>query len=153
VTRLATGDLAPDFVATTAAGHTVRLADFRGHKAVVLFFYPRNNTFFCTAQACAFRDAYHDFVDAGAEVIGISGNTLAGHQQFAEQRQLPYTLVSDHDGKLRKLFGVPRSLLFIPGRVTYVIDREGVIRYTFNSQFNATGHIKRALEVVRGLGG
>src|SRR5689334_14945153 len=104
------GETAPDFSATCADGRALRLSDFRGQKAVVLFFYPADDTLICTQEACAFRDSYEAFVEAGAEVIGISGDSDASHQAFAGKHRLPFHLISDADGSLRKLFGVPRSL-------------------------------------------
>ena len=146
-----TGDRAPDFTATAHNGETITLADYRGKQAVVLYFYPRDDTPGCTAQACGFRDAYEDFVRAGAVVIGVSSDTLDSHRQFAAGRRLPFLLISDADGALRKSFGVPSTFGVLPGRVTYVIDREGLVRHVFNSQLNPAGHITEALRVVEEL--
>jgi len=145
---LQVGDSAPDFVAQAHDGSTVRLADYRGHQAVVLFFYPQDNTPICTAEACAFRDAYEDFVRAGAVVIGVSGDSLAAHQGFAARRRLPFLLVSDEDGALRRAFVVPRTLGLFPGRVTYVIDKEGIVRHIFNAPLAAGQHVREALQVL-----
>lgn len=145
------GDRAPEFTATAQDGRQVRLADYLGKKTVVLYFYPKDHTSVCTAQACSFRDAYEDFVQAGAEVIGVSSDTAESHRDFAEKQRLPFVLVSDRDQSLRKAFGVPKTLAIIPGRVTYVIDREGVVRHIFNSQLNAGRHIAESLEIVRKL--
>jgi peroxiredoxin Q/BCP len=145
------GDAAPDFTAEAQTGETVRLADFRGRQAVVLFFYPRDNTPTCTAEACAFRDAFEDFVAAGAVVIGVSGDSLQRHRGFAERQRLPFLLVSDADGAIRQAFGVPRTLVLMPGRVTYVIDRQGIVRHIFNSAFAAGQHVTEALAMVRQL--
>jgi peroxiredoxin Q/BCP len=145
------GDRAPDFTATTHDGRQIRLADYLGRKAVVLYFYPKDNTSLCTAQACSFRDSYEDFVQAGAEVIGVSSDNPESHREFAARQRLPFILVSDQDQSLRKAFGVPKTLAFLPGRVTYVIDREGIVRHVFNSQLNAKGHIAESLETVRKL--
>src|SRR5581483_10199990 len=86
---LSPGDPAPDFTAETHTGQRVSLADFRGKQAVVVFFYPKDGTSICTREACAFRDAYEDFVKAGATVIGVSADTLDRHRRFADERQLP----------------------------------------------------------------
>lgn len=145
------GDLAPDFTATSQTGAAVSLAEYRGRQAVVLYFYPRDFTPGCTAQACSFRDHYAEFVEAGAVVIGVSGNTAESHERFASHKQLPFLLVSDHDGSLRRRYGVPKTLWLLPGRVTYVIDRKGVVRLVFNSPWNAAAHIAEALAVVRSL--
>lgn len=143
------GDAAPDFSATDADGETVTLSQFQGKQAVVLYFYPHDNTPVCTTEACAFRDAYQDFVDLGAEVIGVSSDSDDSHRSFANQHKLPFHLIADGDGALRKLFGVPNTLFVLPGRVTYVIDREGIVRLKFNSQLFGNKHIEEALAVVR----
>lgn len=145
------GDAAPDFTAETQNGQTISLAEFRGKNVVVLYFYPKDGTSVCTQEACAFRDAYEDFVKAGAVVIGVSADTLERHKSFADQQRLPFMLVSDQDGLLRKAFGVPKALGLLPGRVTYVIDREGIVRHVFNSMFNADKHVTEALAIVREL--
>jgi thioredoxin-dependent peroxiredoxin len=126
------GDLAPDF---PLGEGPARLSDYRGQSNVVLFFYPKADSPACTAEACAFRDAYEDFQQSGTEVIGISADTGESHQKFVNRRKLPYRMVSDADGSLRKLYGVPKTFGLIAGRVTYVIDREGIVRHVFNSQF------------------
>jgi len=149
--HIAIGDRAPQFTATAHTGQGVALADYLGKQVVVLFFYPRDGTPVCTAEACGFRDAYADFVAAGAAVIGVSVNSLERHRQFAAERHLPFLLMSDHDQALQKAFGVPRLLGFLPGRTTYVIDKEGVVRHVFTSHFAAGRHIDEALRVVREL--
>jgi peroxiredoxin Q/BCP len=151
MTAIQVGDKAPLFSAEAHDGKQVALADLIGRQTVVLFFYPRDGTAVCTAEACAFRDAYETFVTAGATVIGISGDSLDRHRAFAQERKLPFLLISDEDGSIRRLFGVPKTLGLIPGRVTYVIDREGVVRHVFNSQFSAGNHVSEALEIVRRL--
>jgi peroxiredoxin Q/BCP len=118
---------------------------------VVLYFYPQDGTAVCTAQACAFRDAYEDFVKAGAVVIGVSGDSEKSHEQFAASKRLPFLLVSDADGAIRAAFGVPKTLWLLPGRVTYVIDKQGIVRHVFNSAFTAGRHVAEALDVVRKL--
>ena len=145
------GDHAPDFTVLAHTGQQVSLADFHGKTAVVLYFYPRDGTPVCTKEACAFRDAYEDFAKAGAVVIGVSGDSLDRHRDFASGQRLPFLLASDEDGSLRKSFGVPRTLGILPGRVTYVIDKEGIVRHVFNSLFSADRHVAEALEIVRGL--
>ncbi|MFN6190243.1 MAG: peroxiredoxin [Planctomycetia bacterium] len=122
---LTVGDPAPHFEAVLQDGSTFKLADLLGKKIVVLFFYPKDHTPVCTKEACAFRDSYEKFVAAGAEVIGVSSDSAASHRSFAEKHRLPFPIISDHDRGLRRVFGVPNPLGFIPGRVTYVIDRQG----------------------------
>ena len=143
------GDRAPDFTAATHTGQPISLADYRGKQAVVLFFYPRDNTPTCTAEACAFRDSLADFAEAGAVVIGISGDSLDRHREFAERHRLPYLLISDADGAIRQAFGVARVWGILPGRVTYVIDRAGIVRRIFNATFAANQHVTEALQMVR----
>lgn len=145
------GDPAPDFTAATQDGREIKLSDYIGKNSVVVFFYPKDNTPICTAEVCSFRDAYEDFVAAGAEVIGISSDSRESHEEFASKQRLPFILVSDSDRSIRKAFGVPKSLAIMPGRVTYVIDRQGIVRHVFNSQFNADKHISESLEMVRKL--
>jgi thioredoxin-dependent peroxiredoxin len=145
------GDQAPDFTLPTQAGDTFRLQDRMGERVVVLYFYPMDNTSGCTAEACAFRDSYEVFTEAGADVIGVSSDSVDKHAGFASKHNLPFTLVSDKGGKVRKAYGVPGVLGVIPGRVTYVIDRAGVVRHVFSSMTNIDGHVNDALRVVREL--
>lgn len=146
---LAIGDKAPVFQAPLGDGGTFDMADHLGTKAIVIFFYPKDDTPLCTQEACGFRDAYEQFVAAGAEVVGVSADTPASHAAFALKHKLPFPIVSDRDGRLRTLFGVPKLLGFLPGRVTYVIDRAGVVRLAFNSSFTAAGHVQQALDLVK----
>jgi peroxiredoxin Q/BCP len=145
------GDKAPDFTLPSQSGEQVRLGDRLGDRVVVLYFYPKDNTSGCTAEACAFRDSYETFTDAGAEVIGVSSDSADKHAGFATKHRLPFTLLADQGGRVRKAYGVPAALGFLPGRVTYVIDRSGTVRHVFNSMTNINGHVKEALEVVRQL--
>ena len=145
------GDKAPDFTLPSQSGERVRLYDRLGERVVVLYFYPRDDTRGCTAEACAFRDSYEAFTDAGAEVIGISSDSVDRHAAFAGKHKLPFTLLSDQGGQVRKSYGVPATLGLLPGRVTYVIDREGTIRHGFNSMTNIGQHISDALRIVREL--
>ena len=145
------GDAAPEFDLTDAAGKRVKLSDFRGKRNVVLYFYPKDDTPGCTKEACSFRDNYQVFTDAGAEVIGISSDDGASHQKFTEKFHLPFTLVSDTGGSVRKRYGVPATLGLLPGRVTFVIDRDGIVRHVFNSQLQATKHVDEALGVLKRL--
>ena len=147
------GDKAPDFTLPSQSGEQVSLADQLGSHVVVLYFYPKDNTSGCTAEACAFRDSYEAFTDAGAVVIGVSSDSVDKHSGFAGKHKLPFTLLSDAGGKVRKLYGVPSTLAVIPGRVTYVIDRDGVVRQVFNSMTNISGHVGDALDMVRKLQG
>ncbi len=147
----AIGEPAPPFTATAHTGQSVSLADYEGKQVVVLYFYPRDGTSVCTTEACAFRDAYAEFTAAGAAVIGVSDNSIEQHRRFVDQRQLPFLLVSDDAGALRKAYGVPKLLGFLPGRTTFVIDKAGIVRLVFTSHFSASRHIDEALRVVHEL--
>lgn len=149
---LAVGDRAPDITFTTHDGATVRLADYAGKRPVVVFFYPKDGTPICTQEACAFRDAFERFTDAGAEVIGVSADSDATHRSFAAKHKLPYLLASDASGELRKAFGVPKTLGFLPGRVTYVIDARGIVRLVFSAQLTSADHVTRALQTLTETG-
>lgn len=142
-------DRAPDFTATGHEGQEFRLSDYRDKNVVVLFFYPKDGTPICTREACAFRDAYEQFTEAGAVVIGVSADSLDRHRSFASSHGLPFILVSDSDGSLRKTFSVPKTMGFLPGRVTYVIDREGIVRLIFNAQMTADRHVQEALAAIQ----
>jgi thioredoxin-dependent peroxiredoxin len=148
---IAVGDKVPDINLTNQSGESVSLNSFLGQKTVVLYFYPKDDTPGCTKEACAFRDSYTAFQEAGAEVIGVSSDDRASHQQFATKYQLPFILLSDPNKQARKAFGVPSTLGLLPGRVTYAIDKTGVVRHIFNSQLNFQGHIDESLKVVKEL--
>ncbi len=148
MTELKAGDAAPDFELPDAAGNPVRLSQFRGRSAVVIFFYPKDETTGCTMEACRFRDDYARFKAAGAEVLGISGDSAASHAKFAAKYQLPFTLLSDTGGRVRKLYGVKKTFGILPGRATYTIDREGVVRHVFSSQSQPARHVEEALRAL-----
>ena len=145
------GDKAPDFTLPAQSGKPVRLQDRLGERVVVLYFYPKDNTSGCTAEACAFRDSHEVFTEAGAEVIGVSSDSADRHAAFAGRHNLPFTLLSDAGGRVRKSYGVPAVLGVLPGRVTYVIDRQGTVRHVFNSMTNIDQHVADALDMVRRL--
>ena len=145
------GDKAPDFTLPSQSGQPVRLHERLGQRVVVLYFYPKDETPGCTAEACAFRDSHEVFTEAGAEVIGVSSDSVARHAKFAGRHQLPFTLVSDEGGAVRKEYGVPAVLGLLPGRVTYVIDRAGTVRHVFKSMTNIGQHVNDALQMVREL--
>jgi thioredoxin-dependent peroxiredoxin len=145
------GDPAPDFAAQAHNGQQVRLADYRDNRVVVLYFCPKDGTPVCTKEACSFRDAFEEFTRAGAVVIGVSGDPTERHRIFAEQQRLPFLLVSDQDGSLRKAYRVSKALGILPGRVTYVIDKAGIVRHVFTALFSAERHVTEALKVVQAL--
>ena len=143
------GDIAPDFSLESASGQRVSLSDFRGMKSVVLYFYPKDETTGCTREACGFRDSYEAFKRLGAEVLGVSSDSPESHRKFAEHHTLPFTLLSDPKKVVRKLYGVRSSIGIIPGRVTYIIDREGRVIHIFNSQTRPEEHVREALRILK----
>lgn len=149
--ELKIGDSIPSFKAKDTNGDDFDSQNLVGHKPLVIYFYPKDNTPGCTTQACSFRDQYEDFKDLGAEVIGISSDSVESHQKFSKQYKLPFILLSDADKKIRKLFGVPSGMFgLLPGRVTYVTDKKGKIIMIFDSMM-ASKHIPKALEAVKKL--
>jgi len=142
------GDAAPDFTLPVQSGGSLRLRDLVGTKAIVLYFYPRDHTPGCSTEARAFRDRYETFVAAGAEVIGVSGDSIKSHQRFADRLRLPFILLSDEQGAVRELYGVEKTLGLVPGRVTFVIDRDGIVRHIFSSQLDAELHVREALAAL-----
>ncbi|MGQ7945202.1 peroxiredoxin [Flavobacterium sp. WC2509] len=148
---LKVGDKIPNFTAKDTNGNDFDSQNVIGKKPLVIYFYPKDNTPGCTTQACSFRDQYQDFKDFGAEVIGISSDSVASHLQFSQQFKLPFILLSDLDKKIRTLFGVPNSLFgLLPGRVTYVVDKKGIIIMVFDSM-RAKNHISNVLEAIRNI--
>ena len=143
------GDKAPDFSATTQDGATICLADFVGKRNLVLFFYPKDGSPACTKEACSFRDSYEVFVNAETEVVGVSSDSPESHRAFAGRHKLPFRLISDPKGKLRKAFGVSKVLGLLPGRATFVIDKEGIVRLSFSAQLASVEHVKRAIQAVK----
>ena len=149
-TKIKIGELAPNFSFPSNKG-TITLTDYLGKKSVVLFFYPKDETPGCTKESCSFRDSYESFIKADSEVIGVSSDSIKSHEKFAQNHRLPFPLVSDEKGELRKLYQVPKTLGLLPGRVTYVIDKQGIIRHIFSSQLQATKHIEEALTIINNL--
>ncbi|RKH09061.1 peroxiredoxin [Corallococcus sp. CA053C] len=148
------GDAVPDVTLSGPGNAPVRLRDLVGDKVLVIYFYPRDDSPGCTVQACSLRDQYQDFTDAGADVVGISSDSAESHEKFVAKHRLPFRLLSDPDGAARKAFGVGTNFLgLLPGRVTFIADRTGTIRYAFDSQMQVRKHVSGALEVVRSLTG
>jgi peroxiredoxin Q/BCP len=150
--RVKVGDSAPDFALPNQSGEMISLKDMIGKKIIVLYFYPRDFSLGCTAEACAFRDSYEVFKEAGAEVVGVSSQSVDSHKRFATANALPFILLSDEDGKVRKLYGASSTFGLMPGRVTYVIDKKGIIRHVFSSQLSPTKHIEEALRIIKDIG-
>ena len=143
------GDMAPDFELKDKDKNVVKLSDFRGKQSVVVYFYPKDETPGCTAQACSFRDSYEDFKAVGAEVIGISSDGSSSHEGFAANHRLPFILLSDPIGKARKAYGAYDLFGMIPGRVTFVIDKEGRVIHKFDSQLSPTKHIEESIAALK----
>ncbi len=142
------GTPAPDFELPDQNGKVVRLSQFLGKSPVVLYFYPKDDTKGCTIEACAFRDETPQFEAKGAVVIGVSDDSTESHGRFAAKHGLGFILLSDQGGKVRKLYDVKKVLGIIPGRVTYVIDRAGVVRHIFSSALDFAGHVREALAAL-----
>ncbi len=142
---IANGTPAPDFELPDQHGNLVRLSQFRGGSAVVVYFYPKDDTTGCTVEACRFRDDFEKFRITGTEVIGISDDSTESHRHFASKYHLPFTLLSDKGGRVRKLYGVKKTFGVIPGRVTFVIDPQGIVRHVFSSQSSPARHVEEAL--------
>lgn len=148
--KIEVGDTIPDIVLKDQTGKLFDLKKQTKGKNIVLYFYPKDDTKGCTAEACSFRDQYEDFTDANAVVVGISGQSSDSHKDFAGKYNLPFTLLSDEGNKVRKEFGVPSNLFgLIPGRVTYVINKEYKVEYIFNSQTKINDHIENSLKILK----
>lgn len=153
---LTEGQTAPDFTLPATGGKTISLADFKGAKSVVLYFYPKDETPGCTKEACSFRDVQSEFDAAGAAILGVSADSVASHEKFAANHHLPFPLLSDADKTVSDAYGVwkeksmyGKTFLGVE-RTTFVVDREGVIRKTWR-KVNVDGHIDEVLEFVRTL--
>ncbi|MFZ0217398.1 MAG: peroxiredoxin [Candidatus Dormiibacterota bacterium] len=148
-TSVAVGQQAPDFTLPDGNGNPVRLHDLLGERAVVLYFYPKDETSGCTTEACSFRDSYDVFKEAGAEVVGVSSDSVESHRKFADHHSLPFLLLSDQGGAVRKQFGATGLFGLMPGRVTFVIDKAGTVRHVFSSLLDANRHIREALHTLQ----
>lgn len=146
--QVTNGTKVPDFELKDQDGHNFKLSDALAKGPVVVYFYPKDDTPGCTKEACSFRDSFEQFRDEGVQVVGISGDDVASHKKFAEKYKLPFTLLSDEDNKVRKLFGVPKTMM-MPGRVTYVLDKNGVVVHQFNSMTRAEQHVEEAMAAIK----
>ena len=142
------GDKAPDFTLPSQMGDNVTLSEFFGKKNIVLYFYPKDESQGCTREACSFRDSYDVLTGLGAEVLGVSSQDVESHKSFVNHYGLPFILLSDVDKKVRELYGVPSSMGILPGRVTYIIDMKGIVRYIFNSQSHPEQHVEEAIKIL-----
>lgn len=143
------GDKVSNFKLKNQNGNDFELSEHLGKGKIVLYFYLKDEAKECKKEACIFRDRYEEFVDTGVKVVGISSDNVESHKQFAEKNNLPFTLLSDEKDEIRKLFGVPKTLGLLPGRVTFVMDENGIIISIFNSQLFIDKHINSALEIIR----
>ncbi|TFG73863.1 MAG: peroxiredoxin, partial [Thermodesulfobacteriales bacterium] len=147
--KVEVGELAPDFTLPDQDGELVSISSYLGKSSVVLFFYPKVFSPGCTTQACHFRDSYEDFTDLGAEVIGVSSDSVESHKRFLDEYLFPFRLLSDEGGKIRKLYGATKGFGLLPGRYTFIIDKQGIIKYIFTSETNMKKHIEESLRILR----
>jgi peroxiredoxin Q/BCP len=146
------GDKVPAFELEDQDGNLFKLDDALGKGPLVFFFYPKDETPVCTAEACSFRDANDDFVKAGASVFGVSSDDVASHKKFADKHKLNYRLLADVGGKVREQLGVPRAFFGLKdGRVTYVVDQGGVVRMVHEAALQAQAHVDQAIGVIKSL--
>jgi peroxiredoxin Q/BCP len=145
---LSPGTPAPDFELPDQNGKPVRLIQYRGKRPVVIYFYPQDDTSGCTAEACRFRDDFPKFQTVDAEILGISDDSIESHKKFAAKYNLPFTLLSDKGGAVRKLYGVKKALGIIPGRITYVVDRNGTVLHVYSSRVAFSRHVEEALAAL-----
>lgn len=143
------GESAPDFSLPNEENKLVSLSDYREKSSVVLFFYPKDFSPGCTSQACHFRDNYEDFTDLGATVLGISGDSVETHKKFLDQYLFPFSLLSDKGDQVRKIYGATKGFGLLPGRYTFVIDKNGIIRYIFTSETNMKKHIDESIRILK----
>jgi peroxiredoxin Q/BCP len=144
------GDKAPLFKLPDQNGKEIDMAARIGKQPLVIYFYPKDFTSGCTMEAHAFREMYEAFQKEGAEVFGISNDSTESHKRFVVEHELPFTLLSDEENKVREMFGafgVGHTL----GRVTYVVDKKGMIRMVFSSQLQPKRHIDESIRKVREL--
>ena len=143
--KIKIGDKLPSFSLKDQNGNDVSIEKYFKNP-FVLYFYPKDDTPGCTAEACSFRNAYAELRGLSAEVIGVSADSPASHLSFAKKYDLPFVLLSDEKNKVRKLLGVPGSMFgLLPGRVTYVIGKNGIVKHIFDSQLNAKQHVREAM--------
>lgn len=147
--KLHPGDQLPHFILNDENHQPVNIASIKG-KFLILYFYPKDDTPGCVKEACSFRDLFQDLVDAGAVVYGVSSDKPDSHAQFKAKYHLPFSLLSDTAGELRKLLCVPSDLFgLLPGRVTYIFDPNGRLVKEFKSQLSPEKHVKEALKIIR----
>ena len=147
---LKVGDKCPSFSLNNQKGEKIDISNIIGSKNILIYFYPKDETYGCTQQACSFRDAYDEFLEYDCEVFGISSDDKKSHDNFSNKHNLNFDILSDVNNEVRNMFGVPRSLFgLVSGRVTYLVDKKGEIVWIFNSQINAKKHIEEALSFLK----
>lgn len=145
---LKVGDQVPRFILKDQNGRNVDIADYIGKEKLVIYFYPKDESPGCTKEACAFRDSFADYTDAGARVIGINSGSVESHKAFAEKQRLPFTLLSDPGNRVLKQFGV-KNVLFLTGRETFVVGLDGKIAFRYRALMNAAAHNDKVLEFLK----
>jgi thioredoxin-dependent peroxiredoxin len=145
--QLKVNDSAPVFESVADDGAKFSLTNLIGKTNIVLYFYPKDFTMGCTKEACSFRDNWEKVLSLGATVVGISSDNQETHANFKKEHKIPFTLVSDQDKSIRKMYGATGT--FLPQRITFVIDKSGKIRNVFNSQLNISKHVDEALKTLR----
>jgi peroxiredoxin Q/BCP len=129
--KVKVGDPAPDFEGPTSDGSRLGMKNFKGKKDVVLYFYPKDDTPGCTREACSFRDNLKPIRDMGAEIIGVSLDSIQSHDKFARKYELPFPLISDKDKHIANAYGVLRDIGLSTNRVTFIIDKDGKVAKIF----------------------
>ena len=148
--KIEVGSHVPMFKLPDQNGKIFNIGSVLGKKNLVIYFYPKDFTSGCTKEACTFRDNFNEFKKSSATIIGISGDNVASHLKFSDKNKLNFTILSDKGNKIRKLFGVPNSMMgVVPGRVTYVVDRKGIVIHVYNSLSKPEQHIKESLSALK----
>jgi len=152
MSKIEIGDQVPHFKLMNQNGNWIDIKSYIGNP-IIIYFYPKDDTPGCTREACAFRDEYSQFAEANVHVFGISDDTVSSHKKFKLKYNLPFDLLSDENNALRKSFGVPADLFgLMPGRVTYVIDKQGIVVHIFNNQLNSKKHIEESIRIIKSFG-
>jgi peroxiredoxin Q/BCP len=150
--KIEKGSKLPSFALPDQHGNMLDINTLIGTKNLVIYFYPKDDSPGCTREACYFQDQFEVFNSEDALIIGISGQSVESHRKFTEKYHLSFTLLSDKDNKVRKMFGVPTDFFgVLPGRVTYIADKTGTVVYVFDSQSQATKHVDEALRILKSL--
>jgi thioredoxin-dependent peroxiredoxin len=144
---LSVGDKIVSFKLPNQNGEEISIEDILGKSNIVIYFYPKDNSLSCTKEACGFRDMYEAYLEHDVVVLGVSSDSVSTHKKFHTKNHLNFDVLSDKNSKVRALFGVPSKLWVIPGRVTYVINKKGVIVKIYDSLFNPSKHIKETLDI------